>query len=295
VSHSWIHRGVIVAALACALTTAAGAGQVLVFTTIDFPGSILTNAQGINASGDIVGFYQDSGGRPHGFLRSGDQYRSIDFPNASLTQAHGIGPAGDIVGHYQRQNESGAVPAHGFVLTRRGSFLALDYPGHQNTVAQRLLPDGTILGCYHDTDTMDTMHGMEFSRRGFAAMPEATTMHNGATPDGQLIVGLFTDARDGRGKGYVVNRGAFSPLEVPGSVLTNAEDVNPSGVIVGFFQDASGAFHGFQYTGGAFGRVDVPGATATRVFGINVHGDMVGLFVDSGGRRHGFLAQWANQ
>jgi hypothetical protein len=291
-----MYRGVIVAAFVCAIwTTVAGAGQVLVFTTVDFPGSILTNAQGINASGDIVGFYTDSGGRQHGFVRSGDQYRSIDFPNAALTQAHGIGPAGDIVGHYQRQNESGAVPAHGFVLTRRGTFLAVDYPGHQNTVAQRLLANGTILGCYHDTDTMDTMHGMEFSRRAFSAIPEATTMHNGATPDGQLIVGLFTDMSDGRGKGYVLNRGALSSLEVPGSVLTNAEDVNPSGVIVGLFQDAAGAFHGFQYNSGSFGRVDVPGATATRIFGINAHGDMVGVFVDTGGRRHGFLAQWANQ
>lgn len=175
--------------LACAAAATARAATTLVFTTLDFPGAVLTNVQGINASGDTVGFYTDTGGRQHGFLRSGDQYRSIDFPNASLTQAHGIGPAGDIVGQYQRQNESGAVPAHGFVLTRRGGFLAVDYPGHQNTVAQRLLADGTILGCYHDTDTMDTMHGMEFSRRGFSAIPEATTMNNGATPDGQLIVG----------------------------------------------------------------------------------------------------------
>ena len=277
----------------CALAmTVAGAGRVLVFTTIDFPGAVLTNVQGINDLGELVGFYTDTAGKTHGFLRSGEQYRSIDFPGAGLTLARGIGPAGDIVGSYQRQNESGAVPGHGFLMTRRGGFFKVDYPGHQNTYAQRILADGTILGCYHDADTMGTMHGFVLSwRRGFDAIPESTTMHNGATPDGKLIVGLFTDMTDNRGKGYILDRGRFSPFEVPGSSFTAAWDVSPSGVIVGVFRDSAG-FHGFHYDGQAFGRVDVAGASATRVFGINLHGDMVGSFVDTAGRTHGFLAQW---
>jgi len=177
-------------------------------------------------------------------------------------------------------------------MTRRGGFFKVDYPGHQNTVATRILPDGTILGCYHDTDTMMTMHGSLWSRRGFDALPEPTTQNNGATPDGQTIVGFFTDLIDGRTKGYIVRRGAFSPLEVPGSTFTAAWDVNAAGLIVGIYRDAAGAFHGFQYDGRTFGRIDVPGATATRVVGVNAHGDMVGFYVDPGGRTHGFLAQW---
>lgn len=270
-----------------------GAGKILVFTTIDFPGSVLTNAQGINAQGDIVGLYTDTGGQTHGFLRTGGQYRSIDFPGARSTSARGIGPAGDIVGSYQRTDESGAVPVHGFLMTRRGGFFKVDYPGHQNTIPQRILPDGTILGCYHDTDTMSTMHGMVVTRRGVEALAEPASMHNGATPDGQFIVGLFTDMMDGRGKGYIVDRGVFSPFEVPGSSFTAAWDVNPSRVIVGAYADTAGVVHGFQYDGQVFGRVDVAGARATRVFGINAGGDMVGAFIDAVGRTHGFLAQWA--
>jgi hypothetical protein len=37
------------------------------FTTLDVPGSTYTQAHGINASGQIVGYYDDAGGR-HGFL-----------------------------------------------------------------------------------------------------------------------------------------------------------------------------------------------------------------------------------
>ena len=38
------------------------------FTTIDVPGSLATAANGINASGEIVGTYVDSGGHTHGFV-----------------------------------------------------------------------------------------------------------------------------------------------------------------------------------------------------------------------------------
>lgn len=289
-----IGRVAVTAACLCVWAAAVADAQV-VFTTIDFPGAVLTNAQGINAYGEIVGFYTDTAGKTHGFLRSGEQYRSIDFPGTEFTQALGIGPAGDIVGIYQRQGESGAVPVHGFLMTRRGGFFKVDYPGHQNTIAQRILADGTILGCYHDSDRMATMFGMAVLRRGFERITQPASMHNGATPDGQMIVGLFTDMMDGRGKGYIVRRGVFSTLEVPGSASTAAWDVSPAGVIVGNYRDSAGAFHGFQYDGQAFGRVDVPGATATRVFGINPHGDMVGAVVDASGRTHGFLAQWAAQ
>ena len=281
------------------LSEATKAATGLVFTPIDFPGAILTSAQGINAQGEIVGFYTDTAGRTHGFSQSGGLWRSIDFPDSAASQALGIDPAGDIVGTYQRRGEAGqiagAIPIHGFLMTRRGGFFKVDYPGHQNTIAQRILPDGTILGCYHDGDRMDSMFGMSASRRGFERTTAPMSMHNGATPDSQLIVGLFTDMADGRGKAYIIRRGSFSAFEVPGSVQTQAWDVNPAGLIVGVYRDNGGAFHGFRYDGQVFGRVDVPGATATRVFGINSQGDMVGAFIDTAGRTHGFFAQWVNE
>jgi uncharacterized membrane protein len=288
-------RLVMAGAFAAAMTiTGHGAQSVLVYTSIDFPGAVLTNAQGINAGGEIVGSYNDSGtpSKTHGYVLSGGQFRSIDFPGARVTNARGIGPSGDIVGSYQTQTETGAVPNHGFLLSNRGEFSKIDYPGHINTIAQRILPDGTILGCYHDNDTMESMHGMMLTRTGFEAIPEEMSMHNGATPNRRLIVGLFTDMMDNRGKAYFVNRGRFQPFEVPGATFTAAWDLNPAGVAVGNYRDAKGRFHGFQFDGTTFRDVDFPGASATRVFGINAGGDMVGTYVDTAGKTHGFLAEW---
>jgi uncharacterized membrane protein len=117
------------------------------------------------------------------------------------------------------------------------------------------------------------------------------SMHNGATPNGRLIVGLFTDM-DNRGKAYFIDRGRFEPFEVPGATSTAGWDVNQAGVAVGVYRDAAGRFHGFQFDGTTFGSVDFPGATATRVFGINASGDMVGAYVDSAARTHAFIAEW---
>ena len=145
--------------------------------------------------------------------------------------------------------------------------------------------------CYHDSDTTQSMHGMLMSPRdGFEDIPEGMSMHNGATPDGHLIVGLFTDM-DGRGKAYFVDRGVFEPFEVPGATFTAGWDVNQARVAVGVFRDSAGRFHGFRYDGAEFAQIDFPGATITRVFGINASGDMVGTYVDAAGRTHGFLAE----
>jgi probable HAF family extracellular repeat protein len=284
-----IARAAVAVLFGYALVAPVHGAATLAFTTIDVPGALLTNAQGVNQQGDVVGGFTDVAGRQHGFLRSGGQFRTIDFPAASSTFARGINDAGDIVGSYQRPGETGGIPAHGFLLTRRGGLLAVDYPGHLNTIPQRILDDGTILGCYHDTDTMGTMHGMMFDR-GFSAMDMSMSMNNGATPDGEYVVGLFMDT-DGRNKAYVMEHDKLSALEVPGAVFTAGWDVNPSRVVVGVFTESGGATHGFEYDGGAFTRIDAPGATLTRVFGINDRGDLVGQFVDTAGRMHGFVAQ----
>ncbi len=50
------------------------------FTTIDFPGAVLTQALGINPRGDIVGPYQSGDLKLHGYLLSGGNFTTIDVP-----------------------------------------------------------------------------------------------------------------------------------------------------------------------------------------------------------------------
>jgi uncharacterized membrane protein len=284
-------RITLAAASLIGLGLAVGAGErSLRFTAIDFPGAIATTAFGINERGEVVGSYTDSSNKTHGFVQIGEVFRSVDFPGALMTRARGISPAGEIVGNYRLPGEP-LVNAHGYLLTRDGQFRRVDFPGHVNTIPQRIGPDGTILGCYHDTDTMDTMHGIVVRGDELAEFATPASMHNGATPGGKIIVGLYTDTT-GHGRAYLLKSdGKFVPFDAPDSTSTAGWDINPARRAVGVYQDAAGRSHGFVVDRHwNFATLDYPGATLTRAFGINPRGYVVGDYVDAANRTHGFLA-----
>jgi uncharacterized membrane protein len=265
---------------------------IFTYTTFDVPGAVSTIASGINARGDIVGTYIDASGRRHGFAQRDGIITTIDYPGAAGTEARGIGPSGDIVGFYWRQGELGAgaggVSAHGFLLDNQGEFAPVDYLPHANVVLQRLLPDGTMLGCYHDADLMDSMHGIVVGRNGRQALDQPASMNMGATPNGRRITGFFTDM-DGQVKGYITEGGTFTSFMVPQSIATQAWDISPAGEITGFYRDAASVLHGFVRLGDHYSTLNVPGASATRALGINAAGNVVGNYV-VGGQTHAFLA-----
>ena len=255
------------------------------FATIDVPGALSTSPQGINAGGDISGFYVDASQHAHGFILHDGALTQIDYPGADNTTARGIGPDGTIVGTYGNDVEEAAA-SHGFKRAPDGTFERVHYPGHLNEVPQRILPDGTILGCRHDHDTMGSMDGVVIAGTQTSEINKFASMNNGATPNGELIVGFYTDMM--MTKGYTINEGVFNDFMVPGSTLTTAWDVNPRGDIVGVYRNATG-FHGYVRTGAGYTTLDAPGASATRAFGVNARGDVVGTYVIAG-VTHGFLA-----
>ena len=115
------------------------------------------------------------------------------------------------------------------------------------------------------------------------------SMHNGATPDGKQIVGLWTDAGN-HGHGYLLERDNFTSFDVPDSLSTAAWDMSARREIVGVFTDANRKVHGFLVDADwQFTTIDVPGAAITRTLGINSGGDVVGAYV-AGGITHGYIA-----
>jgi uncharacterized membrane protein len=127
-----------------------------VFTTIDFPGALSntvivgTLLNGINAEGDIVGYYASVkigsiDVHTHGFLLSKGVFTTIDFPLGGDTQARGINLEGDIVGTY---GFSGLPVIHGFLLSK-GVFTTIDLPGALlQTIPSGINPGGDIVGTY---------------------------------------------------------------------------------------------------------------------------------------------------
>lgn len=257
---------------------------------IAYPGATSTTAMGVNARGDVVGSYSQAG-VSHGFLLREGTFTTIDVPGAAGTDARGISPAGDIVGGYWLPGEP-SVNIHGYLRRVDGSLEFLDYPGEINTIPQRILPDGTVLGCYHGSDMMMSMFGMWMRGAAHSAIEQEASMNNGATPDMRVVAGLFTDMSEPAPRapwGYVIENGVFTRFRVPGSNLTAVWDVGPSGALVGVYRNAAGT-HGFLLEEGVYTTLDFPGATLTRAFGINAAGDIVGNYV-AGGVVRGYLAR----
>jgi probable HAF family extracellular repeat protein len=294
--HGWLTGGVLALTLtAGAETPTAQAHDNQTFDYYSFDAvtdATATSAQGINARGEIVGSYT-KGGVTHGFLWSTDVLTTIDYPGAMYSDARGINAQRDIVGSYRMPGEP-AVNFHGYLLSRHGDISHADFPGHTNTIPQRITAAGLILGCRHDGDLMSTMRGIMLNAKDPSESVDIAafaSMNNGASPDGQLIVGLYTEMDTNRGRGYLLYGGTdFVPFDVPGSISTAAWDVSTSGEVVGVYRDAGNLTHGFVWSSLQFANVDVPGALATRAFGINARGTIVGNYTDARNRVHGFVA-----
>ena len=276
----------LLAVLAFVLTLVAPVrAQEREYTTIAPAGARSSTAYGINARGDVVGTFVDQNFVQHGFLLSKGEFTVIDFPDAQGTIARGIGPSGEIVGSYWLPGDNPMLAARGFRRTKKGEFLNVRYgdpfPEHSWEIAQRILPNGTILGCRHDTDQMATMRGITIGKDGPSEIEAFGSMNNGATPDGNLIVGLWFNMMMNQQQGYTIENGVFTPFTVPGSNFTAAWDVNADGVIVGVFRVGT-TFRGFARSGESYTTIHYPGSAITRAFGINDSGDIVGHYVLAG-------------
>jgi hypothetical protein len=293
------------------------------FVSIDVPCSACpggiarrTAIGGISPTSDIVGVYTDAVGAQHGFLLSRGQFTNIDVPGALATVARGISPTGDIVGQYTAPVSSASLgspaycPAAGSTacikgfLYRHGQFSTVLFPGHPGAIPGRVSPDGSVYGCYHDFDVMNSMFSAAWTRFGDTSLAPGggelsnpslsfpNSMHGGATPDGSVLVGFYVDMMTGHQHGYIVRSGLLQTYDVPNSTLTTIWDINPEEELVGTYKDSSGKQHGFlQLPGGSAPiTIDYPNAVATVAMGLNPEGTIVGQYTDTTGHTHGLLA-----
>jgi probable HAF family extracellular repeat protein len=103
--------------------------------------------------------------------------------------------------------------------------------------------------------------------------------------DRRQIVGVYSDntkatsAPDATRGAFLLDRGRYLRLNVPGARKSNAFDINDRGQVVGQYQDANGVFHGYVWQRGRFRTIDVPGQPpgTTNATGINNRGQITGL------------------
>ena len=315
-SKSNIGRIVINLAIALAMATApAWAVRPEVTTKIDVPGAVVTVASGINGEGAIIGSYcrllPCNGPRLHGFVLSGGEFTYIDVPNTPDRPAIGtrpryISPQGVVIGAYFTLEDGAtvAMPRNRGFAWYEGAFTYFDAPdwiydnpGSPHSIIPRAINSkGQIVGCIHDRDFMDSMHGFVLSNGVFTKYAPGNTMHNGITRSGVVVGADFT-----AGTGYRIDKfGNVESIVMPGAGLTYAWDINSRGEIVGeAWTDSATVQHAFLRTKrGDYRLVDPGGALAAVAFGISSSGNVVGNYRDAVGTQcattacvHGFLLQ----
>jgi probable HAF family extracellular repeat protein len=108
------------------------------------------------------------------------------------------------------------------------------------------------------------------------------------------IVGAYADPA-GAARGFRLDRGRFTKLDVPGAKGTQPQGNNNRGQVVGKYSDVSGAVssgdpvRGFLLDRGRYVRLDVPGAVSSQAFDVNNRGQVVGEYTDASGAFHGYL------
>jgi hypothetical protein len=322
--------------------TAANAAQPskipFTFVTVDVPvpGAGSTMVVGINNRGDVVGSYNfipgaGALGLPAGFLGRGfvwytdGRFTSIEgpgpvhpelcqppqsFQNCYYIEVRGINEQGDIVGAYSQDvlNQPGGL-FRAFAQKAGGPFTSYLFPGHANSIFQKITDAGVIYGCFHDEgiddSSQDSMHGIinvltpggGIQNLDFQA--EGTTMNVGGGPSAARYVGQWYNFATSRHSAFIIERGQRVNFDMPGSNMTLPWDMNSQGDVVGVWGNNPNPilidgipFHGFlRDRQGNFVSVDYPGSIDTHVFGINERGDMVGSYVDQSYNVHGFIAR----
>ena len=242
------------------------------------PQKVVTELNGINDAGDMVGVYADSSGVLHGFEATATTpvFTALDYPSASGTSATGINNQGQIVGLYA--NASGVSGSS--YLYSGGTYTAItdNLSGATSTTVAGINDSGAIVGSSETAS--GTMFGFVDVDGSFSKIVDPSgpgqTAADGINDSGE-VVGQYINAAGTYG--FLDNGGVFTTLNDPNANgQTSATGINSSGEIVGGYHNGSGE-HGFVYDNGVYTTLDDPLATnGTLATGINDAGTIVGIY-----------------
>ena len=222
------------------------------------PGSVQTQATGINNSGLTTGFWSDTNtgtDANFAFLRTpvgkNFSYLSVINPLTASTplvsQALGVNNKDLVAGFYNDVNGN----SHGYTYNiSTAAYTPVTISGAVSVAATGINDSGVVSGFY--------------------VTAKKTTV------------------------GFVKNAsgGVVTHFTVPHTTFTQLLGVNNEGVAVGFYMDSTNTPHGLYYTPstGAWSEVNDPnGAMGTVVNGINNKNQLVGFYTDAAGNVHGMI------
>jgi probable HAF family extracellular repeat protein len=262
------------------------------FTVINVSGATLTEAWGINDTGEIVGWYEGTGCTQTacGFTDVKGKITSVECAPYDFTQLFDINNKGEIVGTYGTNDGGTDV---GFIYEGASSCTPIFDPlSSMSTYAIGVNDNGVIVGFYTVSGGND---GFLYSTKDvystISCAGAVSTRAYGINDSGE-IVGDYQDS-DLVYHGFLYKSGKCTPINYPNATATYARGINKSGEISGFYGDSQNNAHGFVEQGGIFTTVDYTTSTGTFLtflYHLNDEGQIAGFYVDSNGANHGLVA-----
>jgi hypothetical protein len=251
-------------------------GPPYTFVKLQYPGSIYTDATGINNSGHVVGTYYLPDGLRHGYVFDGSTYTTVDFPGAAHTFLFGIAPSGRTVGSYSLSIGGGFWHS---LIEEDGNFTSFDFPNRE-TDARAINGAGRIVGIYNTgAGTPDT--GYLKIDDSYESVSVANSQHTYALGinDASKISGSYVGS-DGMLHGFLQTSGAVANINFPLANQTFVGGINNADAIVGWSQKGSNPTRGFVVSGTRLRAFDVnlPGAVGGQPQALNDSGQVVGNY-----------------
>ena len=288
----------VVVSLCVWLASAASLPAQYAFKTVQYPGSTVSAAFGINDAGEVVGTWVGGEASSSGFLYLNGHYQAmiVDYGITPIS-LFDVSDFGFLVGTSGKSQLSGFSMSAPLTSSNQENVsidTQLNYPGAFETRVTGINPLGTIEVGYYITSS-----GEEFGFKSVISQravvpfgPAGVQSTAQGVNDKGDVVGVVAGTK-GFSYGYLYTpAGGFQKIAFPGAVATAAFGINDPGVIVGCYQGTNGPLdvNGFVLKAGVYTKVDVPGATETEVFGINANGVIAGFYTGpGGGNEKGFI------
>ena len=278
-----VARLVVVAVITMlVVATRADAQTSYTFTTIIYPNSILTEAFGINDSGEIAGTYIDSQGVFHGFTYNASTaaFTSVTNPNQIGTVFFGINDNGQIIGE-----SDGA-----YFIYSGSSFDALSsFPAGDEGEADGINDSDQIVG-FEGEGGPGFLY--DSGQTTIIRFPGALDTEAFGINDSGQIVGWYA-LPNSPASGFSYSGGTFTTINDSNELSTALLAISNNGEMVGFYSNGIGAQgpHAISDSNGVFSSAEPPDATNSYATGVNDAGQVVGYYISSvTGETYGFLA-----
>jgi hypothetical protein len=255
--------------------TAAAATHTYTYQLIVVPGAKQTDPIAVNASGTVLGYWDDKKYNQHGYLYQGGTITKFDVPHATSTVPTGMDDTGDVVGAYQDTQGN----HHGFIRSAAGAYTTVDLPGSAYNALSAINQKGVAVGVGLDSSsnleifTYDTGVFTTIVDNGMSPIPVAINSHG-------AVAGYYEPPR-ARESSFLYKAGTITPIPLKNAQFVQSFAINAKGVVVGQAVDGESVQVGFVYAHGRTRTYLAPGAASTYFDGINDTGVISGAAFDS--------------